>query len=453
MIGTLGQSDLPSRQEAIEGTRVHAWLGIRYASTDRRFVPAKPSQGRLSVDRLAEVPVFSQSPSRLAAFMGSGQPNPQSEDAFFLNVWAPENADRLPVMVFIHGGAWMTGGGAQEWYDGARLAARGMVVVTVNYRLGALGHLGDQSELGLPLPADDLIIALRWVQEQIHLLGGDPLRTTLVGQSAGGWYGHLLSVLPQTRGMFHQVAHLSMGTRSPWTQPQQQRVHRQASEAVAPHDPGEAPLSLLLPAGGQSLQASPPPQSRGALSHAPAGYLPVQTSGLPETLLDPDWAVTAVHARAVFLRWTADESAAFFWDSPQHLHATQDQVDAELGTWATQDLPDRLVEDGRFTGAFSGLSPYRQLVAASSWSQFQSFPTKYAQGLQAAGIDTVVEPFTHASPWPHLHSAHCFDLPFQFGNAAAWQDAPMLRDVPEDEFERISAETIDALGTFIKQPS
>ncbi|GLB69128.1 carboxylesterase family protein [Arthrobacter mangrovi] len=451
MTGTLGRHDSPTLRETATGTGVRAWLGLRYACTNRRFSLPQPAGGRLEVQRLAEVPVFPQSPGRLAAFMGTGRDNPQSENAHFLNVWAPEDADRLPVMVFIHGGAWMTGGGAQEWYDGARLAARGIVVVTVNYRLGALGHLGDQSRIGLPLPAEDLIMALQWVQEQIHRFGGDPGHITLVGQSAGGWYGHLLSVLPGTRGMIHQVAHLSMGTRAPWSQLHQQHVHQLATEAVGPQDPAEAPLSLLLSAGAQALQASRQTQTRPPLSHAPAGYLPVQTPGLPETLLDPDWAASAVHARAVFLRWTAEESAAFFWNSPQHLQATQDQVDADLGTWAVQDLPDRLVQGGRFTGADSGLSPYRQLVDASSWSQFQRFPSEFAQSLQAACVTTVVDPFVHASPLPHLHSAHCFDLPFQFGNAAAWQDAPMLRGVTEEEFERISEDTMGALVAFISQ--
>lgn len=451
MTGTLAQNDLPSSEETVNRTGMQSWLGIRYASTDGRFMPARPASGRLPVGRLAEVPVFSQSPSRLAAFMGFGRANPQSEDAFFLNVWAPKDADGLPVMVFIHGGAWMSGGGSQEWYDGARLASLGTVVVTVNYRLGALGHLGDQSGGVLPLPVNDLILSLQWVQEHIGRCGGDTNRVTVVGQSAGGWFGHLLSVLPQTRGMFHQVAHLSMGTRTPWPASHQQQVHQSAAQTVAPADLTEIPVAQLLQAGGRALQSHAVTPNQTPLSHAPSGYLPVQTSGLPISLLDPDWSAGSVHARAVYLRWTTDESAAFFWNSEKHLLATQDDVDADLGIKPVTDLPPQLTRDGRYIGADSGLTPYRQLVAASSWAQFQRFPSHYAHALQRSGIHTVLDTFTHTSPLPHLHSAHCFDLPFQFGNAAAWQDAPMLRGVTDDDFERLSEETMRHLVAFVGQ--
>lgn len=157
---------------------------------------------------------------------------PQSEDAFFLNLWAPDNAQGLPVLVFIHGGAWMSGGGSMPWYDGTHLAAQGMVVVNVNYRIGPFGHLCQAEAHPLPVPATDLLLALQWVGEHIHRFGGNAAKTTVMGQSAGGWYAHLLSVLPQTQGWFQRVALLSMGTRSPWT-PAQQRETTDRALALA----------------------------------------------------------------------------------------------------------------------------------------------------------------------------------------------------------------------------
>jgi para-nitrobenzyl esterase len=118
-----------------------------------------------------------------------------SEDCLYLNIWTPavpgENA-RLPVMVWIHGGGFVVGSGAEPRYDGARLAARGIVVVTANHRLNALGFLAHPE---LTAESDhrasgaygflDLVAALQWVQRNITAFGGDPGKVTIAGESAG----------------------------------------------------------------------------------------------------------------------------------------------------------------------------------------------------------------------------------------------------------------------------
>lgn len=442
-MGNLGLSSRPSARVGHNRTAISAWYGLRYG-TARRFAPPTPASGSAGVSSLAEVPIFPQRPSRLAVAMGHGEANPQSEDAFFANIWAPDHAAGLPVLLFIHGGAWMTGGGSMQWYDGGVLASQGLVVVTVNYRLAALGHLGDGATHPLPLPAADLLLALRWTIEHIHAYGGDPDRITVVGQSAGGWYGHLLSVLPQTRGMVHRVAHLSMGTRSPWTTRQQADVTRAADQFLdGPGITNASPEEVLV-AGARALPGEPP-----ALGHAPAGFLPVATAKIPARLFDPSWAARACHAEAVYLRYTADESAVFFFDSAPHTQATQEQVDQALSAWDTADLPHSLTQGAGYAGAASGLPPYRQLVAASSWRQFQRFPTEYAAALHAVGGKARLEVFTEESPQTGLHSAHCFDLPFQFGQRRAWADAPMLRGLDQDRFAQISADLLSGLARFV----
>lgn len=106
-------------------------------------------------------------------------------------------------------------------------------------------------------------------------------------------------------------------------------------------------------------------------------------------------------------------------------HAQQAQVDEALSQWTAADLPAGPQQAGRFIGAASGLSPYRQLVTASSWRQFHSFPTWHAQALQQAGRAIELSNFRRDSRLDGLHSGHCFDLPFQFGDYQAWQDAPL----------------------------
>jgi para-nitrobenzyl esterase len=133
-----------------------------------------------------------------------------SEDCLNLSVWAPADyaGEPLPVMVWIHGGGFLTGSGSSDWFDGARLAQREhVVVVTVTYRLGVLGNLwlGDFDEAATNLGTRDQIAALNWVHESISAFGGDPERVTVFGQSAGGMSVAALLLSPLARGLFRRA--------------------------------------------------------------------------------------------------------------------------------------------------------------------------------------------------------------------------------------------------------
>jgi para-nitrobenzyl esterase len=128
---------------------------------------------------------------------------PQSEDCLSLNVWTPDAHAKLPVMVWIYGGSFLTGGSAIPLYDGTDLAKRGVVVVSLNYRLGLLGFfahpgLGESGNFGLL----DQIAALKWVQHNIAAFGGDPAKVTIFGESAGGMSVNDLVASPMARGLF-----------------------------------------------------------------------------------------------------------------------------------------------------------------------------------------------------------------------------------------------------------
>ena len=132
---------------------------------------------------------------------------PQSEDCLNLNVWTPALRGRLPVMVWIHGGSFRTGGSAMHIYDGTDLAKHGVVVVTFNYRLGLLGFLdfsalGQQSESAANFGLMDQIAALRWVRANIARFGGDPNNVTIFGESAGAMSVNDLMISPAARGLF-----------------------------------------------------------------------------------------------------------------------------------------------------------------------------------------------------------------------------------------------------------
>src|SRR5690606_23687601 len=135
-----------------------------------------------------------------------------SEDCLSLNVWTPADAKDAPVFVWIHGGSLVAGSGSEAMYDGAALAAQGLVVVTINYRLGALGYLahpqlseespdGVSGNYGLL----DQVEALRWVQRNVAAFGGDPDRVTIAGESAGALSVMYLMAAPPARGLFHRA--------------------------------------------------------------------------------------------------------------------------------------------------------------------------------------------------------------------------------------------------------
>jgi para-nitrobenzyl esterase len=136
----------------------------------------------------------------------------QSEDCLFLNVWRPKAAGNYPVMVFLHGGGFTYGSAGVPLYDGANLARRGVVLVTLNYRLGRLGYFAhpaltaeDPKGLLGNYGIMDQIEALRWVKRNIARFGGDPSNVTVFGESAGAGTVQILMASPQSNGLFQKA--------------------------------------------------------------------------------------------------------------------------------------------------------------------------------------------------------------------------------------------------------
>ncbi|MBU5353024.1 carboxylesterase/lipase family protein [Paenibacillus silvae] len=197
--------------ELLQGASV--WKGIPYAKPpvgELRFrAPVQPE----SWDGIRQATEFG--PENIQPRHNSeemaGQKPPESEDSLYLNIWAPEkeSGHPLPVMVWIHGGSFVTGSGSLPVYDGTQLAVRGdVIVVTINYRLGPLGFLhmaplgqGFVSNAGLL----DQVAALQWVKENITAFGGDPNQVTVFGESAGSMSIAALMAMPSAKGLFQRA--------------------------------------------------------------------------------------------------------------------------------------------------------------------------------------------------------------------------------------------------------
>ena len=197
--------------QGLEKRGVHQFRGIPYARAGR----FRPPEAVEPWPAVREATTFAasapQNPSKTEALFG-GRDRPMSEDCLYLNVFTPAPDDRArPVMVWIHGGGFTAGSGDIVWYDASSLARDGdVVVVTINYRLGALGFLRldhlDPAFAGSGANGiRDQIAALRWVAGNIAAFGGDPGNVTIFGESAGGMSVTTLLAAPSARGLFHRA--------------------------------------------------------------------------------------------------------------------------------------------------------------------------------------------------------------------------------------------------------
>ncbi len=187
---------------------VIAFNGVPYAAPPVGDLRWRPPAAVVAWDGIK--PSESPGATCIQAFGGGDS---QSEDCLFLNVWAPtEIDDPLPVMVWIHGGGYSMGSGGGALQDGTHLAARDVVVVSLNYRLNAFGFLAHpalSAESGHQASGNyglmDMVAALEWVRDNIDSFGGDASRVTIFGESAGAGAVMSLLLVPQAEGLFHRA--------------------------------------------------------------------------------------------------------------------------------------------------------------------------------------------------------------------------------------------------------
>ena len=203
----------------LEGTRqggLVVFRGVPFAAPpvgERRWLPPQPVEPWQGVRQAKRFAMTAPQNPMLGGPGPEGEPEPQSEDCLYLNIWSPGlDNKRRPVMVWIHGGAFSIGSGSSPMYEGSVLARRNdVVVVTANYRLNLLGFLNLKEATGGRIPATgnegllDQVAALRWVQKHISAFGGDPHNVTIMGESAGSMSIACLLTMPVARGLYHKA--------------------------------------------------------------------------------------------------------------------------------------------------------------------------------------------------------------------------------------------------------
>ena len=191
---------------------VDSFLGIQYGEVGERFSRSSlvsiPDDDTVVINATVVGPDCHQAYPELPEFVH--QPRPEAEECLFLNIWRPSgmsSEDSLPIMVWIHGGGFMIGSGAEQVYNGSNLARdQNVLVISINYRLGALGFLPQDPYGSLAMNGlFDQTIALQWIQANAQAFGGDTEQVTVFGESSGGESVCMLSVSPLSKGLFHRA--------------------------------------------------------------------------------------------------------------------------------------------------------------------------------------------------------------------------------------------------------
>ncbi len=439
----------------LRGTReggVSAYHRVPYAEPplgSLRFeapVPVRPWQGLREAS--APAPVPPQFPSRLEAVMGA-YPAAQDEDCLHLDIWTPHEAGaKAPVLVFIHGGAFMTGGGSLSCYDGADLARKtGLVVVTITYRLGFLGFL-PQDRVGVANPGlHDQILALRWLKEAVDAFGGDPDQITVSGQSAGAASIAIMLASPACKGLFHRAILMSAPFGVPLKTPDEAADVLRDALALAGLAPGDTaalkdlPLSTLMQTQ-LGLLKRPPPTPYDV---APP-FMPVIDGVLLSQPLVPA-LVAAEPWCDVMIGFTREESAAFYAFNPAVAAMPESTITAafqatygEDGTQALQQARSRFLTPTA-TALMTDLGSDRDFIAGAY---------AYADSRRGAPRRTFLYRFDWAPPKAVLGACHCLDLPFLFGNLDVWGEAAMLRGADLAEMEALAARLQNQFAAFAR---
>jgi para-nitrobenzyl esterase len=392
-----------------DDSMIHA-LGVRYA-TARRFEPCVPVVPSADVvDATERGPACPQMPSRLEFVVGPLMAGlAQDEDCLMLSVVAPRpDGTPRPVMVYFHGGAFVSGSGQAPAYDMSAMVIEGDVVtVTVNYRLGIFGYLAIDDVSPANLGLLDQISALRWVQQNIGGFGGDPGNVTVFGQSAGGDSVSYLMIADGTEGLFRRAILQSapLGIQRGRAD-MSKAMGRAARDALGP-SPERAGTDQLLAA---QLTAAAAAADFGIRAQMPYGP---QTGHYP--LPEDDEVEVRHHEVAqrlpVMVGSTADDALPFLKLNPR--------LAPVLGAPVVGSTAQRLLSTAATGRLFGGPA--------------SAFAKRHRRG----GGHAVTYVFDWRPDDGPFGACHCIELPFLMGTYADWADSPMLGSEPQRDLAEL----------------
>jgi para-nitrobenzyl esterase len=435
-----------------ENDGVVRFLGIPYAASPAgvpRFqAPAAPPPW----DGILEASAFSATPPKpdyTPPFdVLLPDPNIPGDDWLTLNVWSPGGAGRA-VMVWLHGGAFSNGNSAVGAYDGHAFARDGVVLVSVNYRLGVegFGYLpGRPANRGLL----DQIAALEWVRDNIAAFGGDPRNVTIFGQSAGAMSITTLLAMPRARGLFSKAITQSGATQAAAAPADAALVTGELGQVLGVEATAEnlarVPVAQLIKAQAavrDALTAQPDPARFGpTIVESSMAFVPVIDGDLI-----PEHPAAAIAAGAgadvpLLTGTTTDEYRLFLVPTGMADQITGDLLTALL---ALLEISPAVAE--RYQSNRPGATPGDLLAALLTDRFFRRPALAIAEARIGGPAPTYVYEFAWPSPADGLGACHTLDVPFVFGNLSADGAAAVLGSDPP---RRLAAEMHAAWIAFAR---
>lgn len=447
------------RRESGAGA-VDVWRGIPFAAPPvgelrwRRARPATPFEGEFDAATTGPVCPQERNPA-----IRLGADTVMDEDCLNCNVWRPADTGpdaRLPVMVWIHGGAYVFGSGSQPLYDGARLSATGgVVVVTFNYRLGALGFadlsaLGDEFETNAAL--SDVLAALGWVRDTIGAFGGDPANVTVFGESAGGGIVTTLLTMPAAHGLFHRAIAQSSPATSMYEQARAQRVTAAFLEALGLGDSPSVDQLREVDAAATvvaSMRAftDVPSTNPGTIAFAPV----IDGDLVPQHPLDVFRAGES-HPVPLLIGTNRDEANLFKWMKSPLMPITTADIERMFADIAREHPEVTLPARAEVAAAYSGLRPKVAGLGVARDVAFR-MPTIWVADAHSARAPVYVYRFDWATRMLRmlrLGAAHATELPYVWGNLVSGsKDITFLLGGRADG-EKLSRRTLGRWAAFAR---
>lgn len=409
--------------QGAETGRVHAFKGIPYAASTEganRFLPPQPVRPWAGVREAREfghsAPQGAPTPDLLSSWYAAIEPT--GEDCLSLNVFTPGlDGARRPVMVWIHGGAWVSCAGSAPGFDGTNLARGGdVVVVTVNHRLNVFGYIrlddrderfADSGNAGVL----DLVAALTWVRDNVAAFGGDPGCVTIFGQSGGGAKVSALLAMLAAQGLFHRaIAQSCSGS-----------LRLSSSDEAARHAHGLA-TQLGIGPGGAALQEVPGARLVAALQEVPRAFRPV-LDGRSFTQHPFDPVAPAISSGIpVMFGNAASEARLYMAVDPRSFALDEAEVQRRIGRFLQVGAAETTRIMDAYRAAAPGQTPSDLMAAIATDYTYRRNTTREA-ALQSA---TATAPsYAYVFNWRTpvmggvLRTPHTAEVPFVFGTTQA----------------------------------
>lgn len=443
----MGEPRVATVQGTVEGTTqagYQRFLGIPYAQPPigrlRFRAPQTPSPFAETFIADTFGPHAPQPFSMMEHFLGGGAPVVTDEaECLRLNVWTPRCDDaRRPVMVWIHGGAFVSGTSATPWYDGERFCVdHDLVMVSFNYRLGVLGFTYLSDEFGPELAGSgslgiqDAVAALRWVRENIAHFGGDPDNVTIFGESAGAMSVGTLLAMPGAQGLFHKAI-MQSGAASSVTSIE--TATRYTNELMTILDLDHVDIDAL-----QELPVTTLIEAHAALAAAHARQGLVSMPVIDGSIIDrpPLEAIEqgATSNIPLLIGTNRDEWRLFALPDQEFMATDEQGLASGLSTLLSENAAAAMTTYAQRLG---GASPALVLASALGDSVFRIPAIRLAEAQHRGGGSAWMYLFTWAIPEAKngLGSCHALELPFVFNTLDKPAAELFLGDDPPQQLAR-----------------